>query len=491
MKPFRVYPEPPFGICEAQSIESGENMVQREDLEYCLHQTLMKGGDFADVYYEHRQGNMLVCERGQVERQLTGLEQGVGVRLVNGGTAAYAFSNNLSRTGMAETAAVVRETFNGRNRVELPPISLVPPRYQLTVEKRPDTVSLSQKSKLILLADTAAREIDSRIRQVTVSYADTIQKVILLNSDGEWTEDERVRTRLAINVVAAEGSKIQTGYESLGGFGGFEIMESSARLVADTARNAARRALQMLTARSAPAGLMPVILAGEAGGTMIHEACGHGLEADHVEHGISVYGDMMEQMVASPLISVVDDATLAGRYGSYHFDDEGIHGQSTVLIEQGRLVGFLYDRMTARRAGRQSTGNGRRESYQHRPVPRMSNTFIRPGTDDPAAIIKDTRQGILVKRMGGGQVNTVTGDFVFEVAEAYLIENGEIGPAIKGATLTGNGPEVLKRVERVGNDLGFSIGTCGKEGQGVPVGDAQPTLFIREMVVGGVDAAAE
>jgi len=241
----------------------------------------------------------------------------------------------------------------------------------------------------------------------------------------------------------------------------------------------------MLRAKPAPAGRMPVVMAGEAGGTMVHEACGHGLEADLVQKKLSVYADKRGQQVASGEVTVIDDATMSDRYGSYRFDDEGVPSSKVTLIENGILSDYMYDRLTAGKEGKQSNGHGRRESYQHKPIPRMGNTFIAPGKMDPEEIIRQTKKGLLVKKMGGGQVNTTTGDFVFDVAESYLITDGQIGPMVRGATLTGNGPEVLKIVEMIGRDLGFAIGTCGKDGQGVPVSDAQPTMAIKELVVGG------
>jgi TldD protein len=242
----------------------------------------------------------------------------------------------------------------------------------------------------------------------------------------------------------------------------------------------------MLSARKAPAGRMPVVLSSEAGGTMIHEAVGHGLEADLAQSGLSVYSNRMGDRIASPFITVLDDATIAGKRGSFRFDDEGIDSEKTVLVDKGILKTFMYDRLTAMKDGARSTGNGRRESYKHRPIPRMTNTMIAPGGTDPGDILKATSKGLFVKKMGGGQVNTVNGDFVFEVSEGYLIENGAIGDPVRGATLTGNGPQVLLSIDRVGSDLGYSIGTCGKDGQGSPVSDAQPTLRIPEITVGGV-----
>jgi TldD protein len=231
---------------------------------------------------------------------------------------------------------------------------------------------------------------------------------------------------------------------------------------------------------------MPVVLSSDAGGTMIHEAVGHGLEADLAQSGMSVYSNKIGQQIASPIITVLDDATLANKRGSYRFDDEGSDSECTVLVEKGILKTFLYDRLTALKDGARTTGNGRRESYKCRPIPRMSNTMIMPGETDPAEIVKSTPNGLYVKKMGGGQVNTVTGDFVFEVSEGYMIENGSIGEPVRGATLTGNGPQVLMSIDKVGTDLGFAIGTCGKDGQGSPVSDAQPTIRIPEITVGGI-----
>jgi TldD protein len=279
---------------------------------------------------------------------------------------------------------------------------------------------------------------------------------------------------------------VQTGYEPVGGNIGMELFD---RTPLDRAAEiAVKRAVMMLTARKAPAGRMPVVLSSEAGGTMIHEAVGHGLEADLAQSGLSVYSNRIGDRIASSLVTVVDDATIAGKRGSFRFDDEGVDAEKTLLVDKGILKTFMYDRLTAMKDGARSTGNGRRESYKHRPIPRMTNTMIAPGNAEPGDILKGTPQGLFVKKMGGGQVNTVNGDFVFEVSEGYLIENGMIGEPVRGATLTGNGPQVLLSIDQVGSDLGFSIGTCGKDGQGSPVSDAQPTLRIPEITIGGVVA---
>ncbi|WP_258359250.1 TldD/PmbA family protein [Moorella sulfitireducens] len=459
-------------------------LLTEGDLKAILEAALAGGGDFAEIFLERRRTTSISCEDNKIERVVSGLDQGAGIRVITGENTAYGYSNDLDRESLIQTATLVGKALPGRPRPK--EISFNRPRAQVefTIQKRPDQVPVTEKVALVQKANAAARAVDKRITQVTVGYGDVIQEVTIANSDGVLVEDERVRCRFVVNAVATDGKVIQTGFESAGGHQGWEIFASVDP--EEKARQAARRAVMMLEARPAPAGKMPVVMAGEAGGTMIHEACGHGLEADLVQKQLSVYAGKKGQKVASELITVIDDPTIPGKYGSYRYDDEGTPGQETVLIENGVLKEYMYDYLAARKENRRSTGNGRRESYQDRPIPRMTNTYIAPGKDDPGAILRETKHGLLVKRMGGGQVNTINGDFVFDVAEGYLIQNGKIGPAVRGATLTGNGPEVLKIIDRVGNDLGFSLGTCGKDGQGVPVGDAQPTMRIPEMVVGGI-----
>lgn len=289
---------------------------------------------------------------------------------------------------------------------------------------------------------------------------------------------------MVIMVIASRKGILQTAAEVFGGLGGFDLMEESA--VMTKAGQVARRAVQKLSAPHAPVGEMPVVIGAEAGGTMIHEAVGHSLEADAVQKGISpVYKGRINQAVASPLITVIDDPTIPRQRGSYAYDDEGIPGKKTVLIENGQLKTFLYDIASSRKDGIPSNAHGRRQSYRYRPIPRMSNTLIASGTDDPQEITGSITEGLYVKKMGGGQVNTATGDFVFEVEEGYHIQNGRAHELVRGANLLGNGPQVLTSIDRVGNDLGWGLGTCGKEGQGVPVSDAQPTLRIKKLLVGG------
>ncbi|MEW5954051.1 MAG: TldD/PmbA family protein [Bacillota bacterium] len=465
-------------------------MVDREILQEVLGEALGKGGDFADIYVEHRKITGIGCEGQKIERVHTGVENGAGIRVLSGDSTAYAYTNDLTRSGLLEAAGIVSHGAAGAAKEVSIDLSVVKSPVVFEVGERPDEVKTERKVQAVEAADRAARAAGGdKIKQVLVGYGDLVQHVTIANSLGELVEDERVRTRLLVQAVAGENGAIQTGFEAVGSVSGFDLLTRFRP--EDIARTAACRAVKMLEAGPAPSGVMPVVMAGEAGGTMVHEACGHGLEADLVQKGISVYGNKSGESVASPEVSVVDDATLPDRYGSYRFDDEGVPARSVTLIQGGELTDYLYDRLTAGKENRPSNGHGRRESYQHKPVPRMGNTFIVPGKADPEKIIRETGRGLLVKKMGGGQVNTATGDFVFDVAEGYLITAGEVGPPVRGATLTGNGPEVLNLVEMVGRDLGFTIGTCGKDGQGVPVSDAQPTISIKELVVGGTAAVGD
>lgn len=458
--------------------------LSKEDLAAVLAAALAGGGDFADLFLEERLTTTITCEDDKVERLSTGHDVGAGLRLIFGESTAYAYTNDLTPEGLNALARTVAQAARaGGGRAPVFDLRRQPVPYDLAVRRWPDQVAVGEKVLLVERANAAARREDGRIKQVLVNYGDTVQRVVMANTEGVYAEDERVRTRLAVQAVAVSNGRLQTGYEAVGSFGGLEAFEEYRPEA--VAAVAARRALLMLEARPAPTGRMAVVMAAEAGGTMIHEACGHGLEADLVQRGLSVYAGRLGEQVAVPLVTVVDDATLAGRYGSFRFDDEATPGEKTVLIERGILRSYMYDRLTARREGRRSSGNGRRESYQFRPIPRMRNTYILPGEHDAEEIIRRTAKGLLVKKMGGGQVNTTNGDFVFDVAEGYLIEGGRVTAPVRGATLTGNGPEVLRTVDMVGGDLGFSIGICGKNGQGVPVSDAQPTMRIPSLVVGG------
>ncbi len=448
-----------------------------------LEAALEHGGQLAELFLEESVGLVVVLDDNKIEKVLGGVDRGAGLRLIHDLRTGYAHTNDLSQAGLLPLARNLSTLATGV-RQGVKRISPLTPLYVGQVVKPPQDVDTLRKVDLVRAANAAARAVDPRIKQVRVTYMDRVQEVRIVNSEGVEASERRVQIILAVHCVAAEGALLQTGYQTIGGSSGWEIFDSDNP--EEAAREAARRAVMMLSARPAPGGSMPVVLHSSAGGTMVHEAVGHGLEADLVLEGMSVYADQVGQLVASPLVTVLDDGTVPGRRGSSSFDDEGAPSRRNVLIEKGVLKGYLQDRLSALKMGAELTGNGRRESYRHRPIPRMTNTIIAPGLDDPEAIIADTEQGLLVKKMGGGQVNTVNGDFVFEVAEGYLIEKGKVAEPVRGATLTGNGPQALKDIDRLASDLGFGLGTCGKDGQGSPVADAQPTLRISKMVVGGL-----
>ncbi|MBM7854511.1 TldD protein [Desulfohalotomaculum tongense] len=458
--------------------------MDKKLLQEVLETALAQGGDFADIFVERKKVTGIGMEAGRIERVQSGYEAGAGIRVLCGESTAYGYTNDLSKKGLMEAAKLVSHAARGGRKEYSLDLTKLTPVVDFEFKKRPEDVATGDKVEVVKKAEKAARSVDNqKIKQVITGYGDSVQQVIIANSNGDYVEDERVRTRLMVNAVAADGGTIQTGYDAVGGMCGFELFDRVDP--EEFAKNAAGRAVKMLDAKPAPTGNMPCVMAGEAGGTMVHEACGHGLEADLVQRELSVYAGKKGEQVASELVTVIDDATMPDKYGSYRFDDEGVSSRPVELIKNGVLNDFLYDRLTAAKEGRKPNGHGRRQSYQEKPIPRMANTYIAPGKTDPEKIIKETKKGLLVKKMGGGQVNTTTGDFVFDVAEGYLIQDGEIGPLVRGATLTGNGPEVLKIVDMVGSDLGFAIGTCGKDGQGVPVSDAQPTMSIRQLLVGG------
>lgn len=458
-------------------------MFPIEKIPGILKKALSRGGDFAECYFEDGDHSSIILEDQKIEKVITGISRGVGLRVISDLRTVYAYSNEVSPAAIMKMADVVSRAIRRKGTAEVIPLVSRTSAFEMPVRIDPRSVEIRAKVDQVLSADAAVRSIDPRICQSKVLTLDSRKKVLMANSLGELAEDERVSLTAQVQVVARDGNLIQTGVESLGGAAGYELFETDP--LEEVARRAAIRAVLMLRALPAPAGRMPVVLSSRAGGTMIHEAVGHGLEADLVQQRLSVYSGRMGERIASPLVSVVDDSTVPYKRGSFRFDDEGTPSRRTILIDKGVLKGYLYDRLTAMKDGATPTGNGRRESFRHRPVPRMTNTMILPGSEDPDEIIRATASGLFVVRMGGGQVNTVNGDFVFEVSEGYRIENGKIGEPVRGATLTGNGPGILMQIDRVGKDLGYAIGTCGKDGQGVPVADAQPTIRIPEMTVGG------
>jgi len=458
-------------------------MLEKELLLKVLKKTVSSGGEYAEIFVENKRPTLIHLEDSKIEKVISGVDYGLGIRLIYEGRTAYAYSNDLSEESILNAASEVSNAASKKATDSIIDLKTKYPSVSFDIRLFPENVPVEKKISLVRKADNIARGYDSRIRQVSVIYNDFIQKVQIATTEGTIAEDERIHTLSVIQVVASDNGIVQTGYESIGGSLGFELFDEID--TEELSLKAAKRAIMMLTARRAPGRRMPVVISSEAGGTMIHEAIGHGLEADLVQQGLSIYSKKMGQEIASSLVTVIDDSTIQKKRGSFRFDDEGMPSQHTVLLEKGILKSYMYDKLTAIKDGVLSTGNGRRQSYQYRPIPRMTNTFIAPGDTPPEKIINSVDYGLFVKKMGGGQVNTITGDFVFDVQEGYLIKKGLIEEAVRGATLAGNGPEVLKSIDMVGSDLGFSIGTCGKDSQGVPVSDAMPTVRIPEIVVGG------
>ncbi len=453
-----------------------------------LSEALATGGEFAEVFVEDRRSSSALLDDGKVEELASGRTRGAGIRVVVGETTGFAQTSDLSEAGLAgaarAAAAAARGGGGGHRVVTLDRLDVpVSP----DVELLPESVAKAAKVELLRRADEAARGAGSAITQVSARYADGRRRILVANSDGLLAGDDQVRTRFAVSCVAVGDTGMQTGFESVGRPVGFELFDEYE--VDTLARTAANRAIIKLAAQPAPSGSMPVVIGAGGGGVLFHEACGHGLEADLVAKQASVFRNRVGEQVAHPEVTLVDDGTMAREWGAYAIDDEGRPAQRNVLIKNGVLTDYMWDLLRARKKGRESSGNGRRQSYQHLPMVRMTNTYLANGRENPGDIIGDTDRGVYVAHLGGGQVNTATGDFVFGMSEAYLIVNGEIGPPIREGNLIGNGPEVLAGIEALGNDFAMgSPGTCGKDGQGVPVGDGTPTLRVASMTVGGTAA---
>jgi TldD protein len=450
-------------------------------------ETLMEtSGVYSDIYIDTRNFTFIQLESGRVEKLEMGEDAGIGLRVITPWKSYCASTNSFEEAHLTDIA---RQLALYGDRKDIRSVSFPHDEkiasYPFSIANDPGDVPVTEKLALVRNFEEMARKMEPRINQVRVMYRDTRQNVRIVTTDDGVRNDSRMQVVLTVLLIGRDHGEMQTSYEAAGGFYGFEYF--SPELMEMLATKTVKRLQGLLAAKEAPRGMKTVVLASEAGGTMIHEAIGHGLEADLAMEGLSCYKGLLGHQIASPIITVVDDATIPHMRGTYAFDDEGISSQKTTLVDKGILKNYLFDRFHAMKHSMPSTGNGRRESYRYRPIPRMSNTLIMPGSDEPERIIASVDDGILVVKMGGGQVDTVRGDFVFEISEGYVIERGTVGPMIKNATMMGNGLKVLKDIDMVGNDLGFGIGTCGKDGQGVPVADAQPTLRIPGIIVGGRD----
>jgi TldD protein len=462
--------------------------IAKESLGRILGGVLGKAADDGDIYFEYLVGEAINLEDGVVKRASKSISQGAGVRAIAESRTGYGYSDDITIENLALAArtarAIASETNNsGAVAIGQPNAS---PHDLYPVQTFPTDVAAEAKIELLLKIDHIARAYDPRITKVFASLASQQKIILIATAEGLVVGDILPLVRLSVSCIAEDDNNRQTGTH--GGGGRFEF----AHLLADNryerfAREAARQAIVNLDAVDAPAGYLDVVLGPGWPGILLHEAIGHGLEGDFNRKKVSAFSGRIGERVAAPTVTVVDDGTLPGRRGSLNVDDEGTPTGRTVLIESGILRGYLQDRLNARLMGMPLTGNGRRESYAHIPIPRMTNTFMLPGKSDPQEIIRSVKYGLYAVNFGGGQVDITNGKFVFSASEAYLIEDGKVTRPVKGATLIGNGPDALTRVSMVGNDLQLDegVGTCGKDGQSVPVGVGLPTIRVDGMTVGG------
>jgi len=463
------------------------NLTPR-DLERYLGEALSRGGDYADLYFEYIATSSLSLEESLVKSASQGISVGCGIRVLSGEKTGCAYTDDLAPEKILKAARTAAQIAAGPRTLEPEPVGALAPVHNLypAIDVALDG-ELRQKLELVERADRAARAYDSRVFQVRAGYADQARHILIATSEGRLTEDFQPLSRLSVMALAREGSNVQRG---LDGGGGRVTLDHflTVRTPEDFAREAARQAIVQLGAADAPAGEMTVVLGPGWPGILLHEAVGHGLEADFNRKKVSAFSGLIGRQVASSLCTVVDDGTMPGRRGSLNVDDEGNPTSQTVLIEKGILKGYLQDKLSSRLLGAAPTGNGRRESYQHLPMPRMTNTFLLAGEEAPEDIIRSVDRGLYCATFGGGQVDITSGKFVFSASESYLIEGGRITRPVRNATLIGNGPDVMTKVTRVGHDLQLDhgIGTCGKEGQNIPVGVGIPTIKVERLTVGGV-----
>jgi TldD protein len=460
--------------------------LTQSDLERYLGAALSAGGEYADLYFEYHVSTAISVDESLVKSASQGISAGCGVRVIAGERTGYAYTDDLAPERILHAARTAALIASGPAKTPVVNLKQREQRNFYPVALPSVDADIAAKLDLVMRADRAARAYDPRIREVRAGYADELRRILVIGSDGAFAEDSQPLARMSVFCIAR-----QDGHSSKGNYGG------GGRVALDYFQNertpeffageAARQAIIQLDARECPAGEMEVVLGPGWPGILLHEAIGHGLEADFNRKGTSAFSGRVGTRVASEKCTVVDNGTMPSRRGSINVDDEGQPTQNTVLIENGILKGYLSDKLSARLMGISDTGNGRRESYEHIPMPRMTNTYMLAGQDDPEDIIRSVKRGVFAVNFGGGQVDITSGKFVFSASEAYLIENGHITAPLKNATLIGNGPDVLTRVSMVGNDLKLDegVGTCGKDGQSVPVGVGIPTIKVDRITVGG------
>ena len=461
--------------------------ISERDLEAYLAEALSAGGDYADLYFEYVATTSISLDESIVKSANQGVSLGVGIRVIAGERTGYAYSDDLSPDRIRKAARVAAHIASGPAKAPVAGFTEPEAHDLYPVLQAPSDVALAERVKLVQRADEAARAYDKRIYLVQASYGDSLRRLLVATSEGVRTVDRQPMARLNVLALAKdEHGEPQRGYAGGGGRVSFDFFLKE-KTPEHFAREAGRQAIVQLDAVAAPAGESTVVLGPGWPGILLHEAVGHGLEADFNRKKVSAFSGRIGERVASPLVTVVDDGTIPSRRGSVNVDDEGEPSRRNVLIENGELRGYLQDRLSSRLMKAAPTGSGRRESYQHIPLPRMTNTFMLAGESDPEEIIKSVDNGIYCATFGGGQVDITSGNFVFSATESYLIEGGKLTRPVRGATLIGNGPEALQQVSMVGNDLQLDegMGICGKEGQSVPVGVGIPTIKLDRMTVGG------
>ena len=459
-----------------------EPLVDRELAGRVLERALARGGEFAELFCEETATFGLSIDEERVERPQAGAERGAGVRVLDGETAYFAHVDGLGEDELMRAADAAAAALRGEHTQPQPIPAASEPALQ-EIETAPGDVPAERKADLLRAADEIARRQGPEVAQVSASYAEGRRRIAVVNSEGVNAADDRTRVRFGAQVVARRNGTVETGFQTLGGHRGFELVDGGAAEA--IAEEAAKVALTLLGADPAPAGSMPVVVGGGFGGVLFHEMTGHGLEADAVQKGASVYSEKIGEAIAESHLNAYDDGRLPGEWGTNAIDDEGAPSQKTQVIADGELTSYLYDLRRARSVGAESTANGRRQSFRHQPIPRMTNTYIEPEDATPEDLIADIDRGFYAVSFAGGQVQPATGDFVFGVSEGYLIEDGKVTAPCRGATLIGNCLEALREIDAVANDFDMKTGFCGKDGQRVPVGTGQGHVRLRSLTVGG------
>ncbi|MTI68901.1 MAG: TldD/PmbA family protein [Firmicutes bacterium] len=457
-------------------------MLDRVVIEDIINEALSTGGDFAEVFIEDKINTGLSMLGGKIESGMSGRDYGVGIRIFKGTNSVYAYTNDSTKESLISVARQASLALKGDSK----DIKLNLMKKEIENKHKiitfPRNVRKNRKVQLMKKAYEVAKK-EEEISQVKVIYMDSEQKVAIANSEGLYVEDKRVRTRTAINAVASKNGEMQSGFYGIGGHSGFEFYDSIN--IEDYAKESSRIAKTMINAEPCPSGKMPVIIDNEFGGVIFHEACGHGLEATSVAKGTSIFAGKVGEKIASDVVTAVDDGTIPNAWGSQNIDDEGMETRKNLLIKNGILKGYLVDKLNGRRLNANSTGSSRRQSYKYAPTSRMTNTYIANGKSRKEEIIANTEYGLYAKYMGGGSVNPSTGDFNFAVMEGYIVRNGKIEEPVRGATLIGNGGNILKKIDMVGNNLAHGQGMCGSISGAVPTNVGQPTIRVEAMTVGG------